>query len=385
MVENRQAEALAVTCIFPIFAALFVGARTLSRYLGQNHGWDDWLIYLALLLLLGQTITIYEYILLSHTGYHSRDVPKPSIDQQVLALKWSFAVQMFYHPLMGSIRASIIMFLFRVKDQRWPIRMALHVVFWMNIGYTVSTSLVNIFQCTPIRYAYLRPLMDQEVGSDGTVIKHGKCIKSLDFIMASCGLSIFMDLIIIPIPTAMVWNLQMRKKTKLAVVAVMSMGWIATIASVVRLIVYYIRYAPQTDRMWNIGVVTSIVEPSVGIIAACAPALRRLFTYMLPRYFSDNRTSYPTRTQTEPKSRQRQSFNFQFSVGKEVEEGRMDTVRDEQAYGMRPLGSVDSRERIGSMAGDACNRTRSVKTGISEGPSEAFEPEPEHILSNQKH
>ena len=60
MPENRQAEALAITCVFPIIAALFVAARTLSRYLGQNFGWDDWLIGLALVLLLGQTITIYE-------------------------------------------------------------------------------------------------------------------------------------------------------------------------------------------------------------------------------------------------------------------------------------------------------------------------------------
>lgn len=60
MVENRQAEALAITCIFPIVATLFVAARTLSRHLGQNFGWDDWLMYLALILTLGQTITIYE-------------------------------------------------------------------------------------------------------------------------------------------------------------------------------------------------------------------------------------------------------------------------------------------------------------------------------------
>ena len=94
----------------------------------------------------------------------------------------------------------------------------------MNIGYALSTSIVNIFQCTPIRYAYLRPLLDT-TSPDGTLVKGGQCIKSLNFIMASCGLSIFMDLIIIPIPTAMVWNLQMRRKTKLAVVGVMSMGW----------------------------------------------------------------------------------------------------------------------------------------------------------------
>lgn len=139
-------------------------------------------------------------------------------------MKWSFAVQLFYHPMMGAIRASIIMFLFRVKDPRWHIRWALHIVFWINIGYLVSTTVVNIFQCTPIKYAYLRPQMDI-VNADGTVTKAGKCINSLQFIMSSCALSIFMDLIIMPIPTAMVWNLQMQRKIKVAVVAVMSMGW----------------------------------------------------------------------------------------------------------------------------------------------------------------
>lgn len=63
------------------------------------------------------------------------------------------------------------------------------------------------------------------IGPNGTVIKGGKCIDSLKFILSSCGLSIFMDLIIIPIPTAMVWDLHMRRKTKVAVVVIMSMGW----------------------------------------------------------------------------------------------------------------------------------------------------------------
>jgi hypothetical protein len=164
-----------------------------------------------------------------------------------------------------------------------------------------------------------------------------------------------------------------------------NINYSATIVSVVRLVVYFFRYEPGVDRMWNIGVVTSIVEPSVGIIAACAPALRRLFTYMLPRYFSEDRTSYPTHTQTEPKSRRQHSLaGFQFSMGKDEEEGRLETPREEQVYGMRPLGSVDSREHIESMTAGAPNRTRSVKTGISEPLSEAYQPEPEHILNHQK-
>lgn len=152
-----------------------------------------------------------------------------------------------------------------------------------------------------------------------------------------------------------------------------------------RLVVYYIRFSPTTDRMWNIGVVISIVEPSVGIIAACAPALRRLLTYMLPRYFSEDRTSYPTRTQTEPKSRRRHSQSMFSFGGKEVEEERNDIGREEQVYGMRPLGSVDSREQVESMPTETQQkRSRSVKTGISEPPSEEYEAEPVHVLNDQK-
>ena len=35
-----------------------------------------------------------------------------------------------------------------------------------------------------------------------------------------------MDLIIIPIPSIMVWNLHMDRKTKFLVVIVMSLGWV---------------------------------------------------------------------------------------------------------------------------------------------------------------
>ena len=153
---------------------------------------------------------------------------------------------MFYHPLMGSIRASMIMFLFRMKDNRRRIRVSLHIVcklpclpfvhchqlipaclpVWLNIGYTVGTSLANILQCDPIPYAWMRPAMDRYDAQGKVIALGGQCIQSRTFILASCALSIFMDLIIIPIPSLMVWNLQMSVKTKCLVVLVMSMGWL---------------------------------------------------------------------------------------------------------------------------------------------------------------
>lgn len=209
--------------------------------------------------------------------------------------------------------------------------------------------------------------------ADGNMIAGGKCISSLEFIMSSCALSIFMDLIIMPIPTAMVWNLQMKRKTKMAVVAVMSMGWMATIGSVVRLIVYYHRYSPTTDRTYNIGLVSSITEPSIAIIAACAPALRRLFTYMLPRYFSDDGTRhtyhYETNNATYGNTRQRRSGSLTHAVDKDID---MVIREDEQeqdeemVYGLTDLKGKESREPM------RMQRTQSVRTGVSEGTGQPY-------------
>lgn len=162
-------------------------------------------------------------IIWSHAGYHHWDVPKQTVEEKMTALKWSFALQMIYHPLMGAIRASIILFLFRIEDKRRPIRIALKIVFWLNVGYTISTTIANLLTCTPVNYVWDAPATDRMV--DGELVPGGECIDTLRFILASCALSIFMDLIIIPIPTAMVWNLTMRRKTKIAVALVMSIGW----------------------------------------------------------------------------------------------------------------------------------------------------------------
>jgi hypothetical protein len=89
--------------------------------------------------------------------------------------------------------------------------------------YGISTTLGNILQCTPVQYAWSKPTMDTK-DAEGNLVKGGQCIDSRTFILTSCALSIFMDLIIIPIPSIMVWNLHMDRKTKMLVIGVMSLG-----------------------------------------------------------------------------------------------------------------------------------------------------------------
>ncbi|KAJ8109645.1 hypothetical protein OPT61_g7308 [Boeremia exigua] len=277
---------------------------------------------------------------------------------------------------------------------------------WLNIGYTVATTLGNTLQCNPVQYTWLRPEMDQYDADGRVTVAGGTCINSRTFVLSSCALSIFMDLIIIPIPSLMVWNLQMSVKTKTLVVLVMSFGWVATGVSVGRFIVYYYRFAPTNlDRTWDIGIVISIAEPAVHIMTACAPATKGLFRMLFPSFDSEYPTyeeRYDPYTPSSAKfgsrataSKQRASAGFNFGLSTKGAEEGQDVViterergspRGEDVYGMKPLGSVDSREHIGHDDYEPTHETRASKanTEHSRGDSDITEAEPKHALGHAK-
>jgi hypothetical protein len=62
--------------------------------------------------------------------------------------------------------------------------------------------------------------------SQGEVIKQGgQCFQQVDFLLITAGLSVLTDILILLIPAAMVWHLQMPRKKKIAVWVVLSLGW----------------------------------------------------------------------------------------------------------------------------------------------------------------
>jgi structural maintenance of chromosome 2 len=296
---------------------------------------------------------------------------------------------------MGLIRASIIMFLFRMKDSRRRIRYPLHAVFWCNIIYSFGSTLTNVLQCTPRAYAWSKPAMDS-IGPNGKVVLGGECIDSRTFVLTSCALSIFMDLIIIPIPSIMVWNLQMSRRTKILVVIVMSLGWIATGVSVGRFIVYYYRFAPtNTDRTWDIGIAISIAEPAIHIMCACAPATKCLFRYLFPQYRTEQDDSYyDNRTATTGRpsrgSRPLDKFNFgplngdDNTAEMELEGGAPRTAplsikSRVSEYDLKATESFESRE----MREQVQRKMSCSKTACTEA-SELVEAEPKHCLGQAR-
>lgn len=173
----------------------------------------------------------------------------------------------------------------------------------------------------------------------------------------------------------------------------------STGVSVGRFIVYYYRFAPTNlDRTWDIGVVISIAEPAIHVITACAPATKGLFRMLFPSFNSEYDERYPTYPQSDskygprsPGSRPQPSGGFNFGLSTKGLEEDQDVVvtereraspRGEDVYGMRPLGSVDSREGISHDHYEpSANEITASKpnTGYSKGDNDTTEAEPKHI------
>ncbi|KAL2844826.1 hypothetical protein BJY01DRAFT_214678, partial [Aspergillus pseudoustus] len=310
MGDNLQTEALAIILIFPILSTIVIVLRCYSRYLIRQFGWDDILIVIAWLFAVGQTYTVWVYTKLSYQGYHSWDVPEQTLEEKILAQRYNLANQLLYNPILAIVKASVIVFIYRLEDRRPIVRWNLHILSAVNLALMIAIFLADLFQCTPLHYVYDYPRMDlvaQEAAGadekgmvDGKVVKGGTCIDQVTFFLVSAGMTILTDIWLLCIPTMVVWRLHMSRRKKIAIIGVLSMGMIVTIIGIARLVIYHDRFNPnKTDRTHNIGHTISSVEVNVAIITASATALTALINRIAPRLFpSSNSTSQNRRVNT---------------------------------------------------------------------------------------
>lgn len=157
-----------------------------------------------------------------------------TIDQQILAQKYNLANQLLYNPTLSFVKMSIAFLLLRIGEAKAIVRRALWFSLALNMGLAVAIFFADAFQCSPVRYVYAYPAMDlaaqQAAGADskgqvnGITITGGTCIGQINFFLISAGLAVMTDLIILAIPTVIVWDLKMSRKRKIGAAAILSVG-----------------------------------------------------------------------------------------------------------------------------------------------------------------
>jgi hypothetical protein len=159
------------------------------------------------------------------------------------------------------VKASIVFFLWRLEDRRKVIRWSLIAFFILNLALAISTFVADLCQCTPVSYHWNQYKTDTYDDTGNVLVKTETCINVINFFLITAGLSVLTDILIMIIPAAMVWGLKMNRSKKIAVWAVMSLGWVVVIVGAVRIFLFVYQSRPGfVDPTYSLGFTISGAE-----------------------------------------------------------------------------------------------------------------------------
>ena len=308
MVDTIQPNVLAIIVTFPVISTLFVAFRVFFRTWYRQFKWgtshyerdmaatltftsDDALCVFAWALAIANAGITYRYALVRHTGYHIWDVPERTVEVQISSAKLSMAQQLSYNPSLCLVKASIILFLMRLGDQRKSIRYSLTGFFIFNIGHMIAVFFGVLMQCLPIHMYWDHPKTDQII--DNKVVNPNyTCFNAEAFIMSTASIAMLTDILVLIIPIAMVWPLRLNWRKKLAVGCVLSLGWIVVAVALIRLKSFYdFFHVVNPDPTYALGVTVFVVEVNIAIILSCGPAVNSIVTRFAPKLFASRGAS----------------------------------------------------------------------------------------------
>ncbi|TGZ76378.1 hypothetical protein EX30DRAFT_399299 [Ascodesmis nigricans] len=277
--ETNAPKLLAIAGTFCGLATLLVLLRTYCRvFMIRSPGMDDYTMWGGLAFALANmgcfigkepygmgrhfsTITQAEYKEYRHIQY--------------------FQSQTFVMAL-GFVKISTAFLLLRLAPQK-KYRYFLWGMIIFMILFSLACMGTLIFNCWPVNGAW-----------DPAVRKVAKCYSPATFTsigLFNTSMNVITDVIFATIPIPLIWNLQMNRRAKIALGGILSLGYFACIAGIIKGVKQSNSRKAKDSTFHEEVQIWGFIHVSVGIIAACCPTLKPLFTRILgstTRYYGTN-------------------------------------------------------------------------------------------------
>ncbi|RVD85066.1 uncharacterized protein DFL_003397 [Arthrobotrys flagrans] len=243
--------------ILLIFAILAVVLRFFTRYfITKMVRLEDWLIIPGLIFAI---VISVEIGLSEGLGTHIWDVPM----NKILHLwRTAIIVQHLITLCHFFIKSSLLLFYYQLSPKR-SFRVAILITSAVNVAHTISNLLAVLFSCEPI------------IWSDALFT--AKCTVNR-YAVSFSGVVIFMvlDLVIILLPVPYILRLQLKKRKKVLMIGLFSLGALVVFASGMKVArLHDLSY--NVDTTWQIdNLQWTLIELNLGIICACAPSFFHL-------------------------------------------------------------------------------------------------------------
>jgi len=280
---DRGPQFAAVIGLFLGLAWLFFSMRMYVRaFLTKGWGVDDFLLIVAVALFTTYC-TCAALGVKYGTGRHLTDIPPQDVPK---ALHFWFLCELFYALTTLFIRLSIAVFLIRICIKR-VLKIIIYVSMTMITGFSIFYFFLVLFQCSPVDYFW-----NQYKG------EQGECMNPAavpDASIAHSAVSFTADWVLGLLPIALIWNLQMNRRTKISLGCILATGLLAGVATMIR--IPYIKVLTITDDFLYATTdvaIWSTVEAGLGVVAASAYTLRPLFRSLLAVTSRVHHGSYAT-------------------------------------------------------------------------------------------
>jgi hypothetical protein len=210
--RNERQNLRVTNIVLGVVSAAFVIIRIVYKlgFSVSELGWDDYLIVLTLLVGVPGTIITDLHTLPNGMG---RDIWTVPFDQITEFTRWFYVMENLYFADLTLIKLTMLAFFLRI----FPARNVRRTI-WFTIVFTslwgAGTLLTGVFQCTPIRYNWLRWNGEHE----------GKCLDINALGWSNAAISIALDIWMLAIPLFQVFKLKMSWQKKFSVAIMFMVG-----------------------------------------------------------------------------------------------------------------------------------------------------------------
>ncbi|MCJ1312337.1 hypothetical protein MMC25_006011 [Agyrium rufum] len=267
--ENGRAIALVSVSVVALFcAAIAVCLRFLSRRMKPAAlALDDYFIVLALVAAFGNGIAEIVGCYVGVIGPHRSQLTDGQFRHTLQCL---VAAEICWAVSTWALKMSLLFLYLRIFTTR-TFRIAANSLMALISITVVATILFFFLDC--------RPLVSLS------------CTSQYEGWLGTGTVNILTDVMILSLPIPSVWNLHLPRSTKLALTVLFGMGFLVCIISILRIISISTINVPDLSYSSVATDIYSVLEPSIGIIAACLAVIRPLFHRWNPRRWRGSSSS----------------------------------------------------------------------------------------------
>ncbi|KAK3314295.1 hypothetical protein B0H66DRAFT_584563 [Apodospora peruviana] len=266
--ESNSALFLTIICIFSSLAITAASLRFYTRaILVRSFGKDDVFMAIAVLCAVGGLIS---WIIESRVGY-GRHQDTINRSDYVVLLEMQFIQSVVEASFaFGFLKISIAFSLLRLSRSKWYKTMLWALIVFTCV-YTLFAFSTFLAFCQPVSAQWDR------------TVPHKCYNKELyrDFGLFNAACNIFTDVAFATLPIPLIWSLQLQRRIRIYLIAILSGGYFAVALGIAKaiFIIAFVHERDGTFYPWS--PFFGSLQLDIGIIAACAPTLRPLLGTVL--------------------------------------------------------------------------------------------------------